>query len=163
LDQSVATLADRVLTDELSALLPREFGPYRVLRVLGEGGMGLVYLAERKDLGSKVAIKVLHDSWLSPTRRERFASEQRLLAQLTHPSIARLYDADTLPDGTPWFAMEYVDGIPLTEYCRKRNCTIDQRLRLYRSVCEAVQYAHAHAVIHRDLKPSKYSSKMMEP
>lgn len=154
LDDSVATLADRVLSKDTSEILPKEFGPYRILRVLGEGGMGLVYLAERKDLGSKVAIKVLRDSWLSPARRERFASEQRLLAQLTHPSIARLYDADTLPDGTPWFAMEYVDGIPLTEYCRKHNCAIDQRIRLFRGVCEAVQYAHAHAMIHRDLKPS---------
>lgn len=154
LDESVAVLADRVLSEDASEVVPREFGPYRVLGVLGEGGMGLVYLAERKDLGSKVAIKVLRDSWLSPARRERFASEQRLLAQLTHPSIARLYDADTLPNGTPWFAMEYVEGIPLTDYCRKHHCSIDQRLRLFRSVCEAVQYAHAHAVIHRDVKPS---------
>ncbi len=159
LDHGLADLADRVLTDDLSSVLPREFGAYRVIRVLGEGGMGLVYLAERKDLGSKVAIKVLRDSWLSPARRERFASEQRLLAQLTHPSIARLYDADTLPDGTPWFAMEYVDGIPLTEYCRKRGCSMEERLQLFRSVCEAVQYAHAHAVIHRDLKPSNIFAK----
>ena len=76
--------------------------------------MGVVYLAEREDLGSLVAIKLLRDAWMSPARRERFASEQQTLAQLTHPSIARLYDADTLPDGTPWFVMEYVQGLPLT-------------------------------------------------
>jgi len=154
LDQSVAELADSVLAHGPSGVLPREFGGYRILRILGEGGMGLVYLAERKDLRNRVAIKVLRDSWLSPARRERFASEQCVLARLTHPSIARLYDANTLPDGTPWFAMEYVDGIPLTQYCRERGCRITDRLGLFRSVCEAVQYAHGHAVIHRDLKPS---------
>ncbi len=116
--------------------------------------MGVVYLAERTDLGSLVAIKVLRDAWLSPARRERFASEQRTLAQLNHPSIRRLYDADTLDDGTPWFVMEYVEGIPLTEYCREHRCSIDERLQLFRAVCEAVQYAHQRAVIHRDLKPS---------
>ena len=86
-------------------------------RILGEGGMGVVYLAERKDLGNLVAIKVLRDAWLSPARRERFASEQKTLAQLTHSGIARLYDANALADGTPWFVMEYVEGLPLTEYC----------------------------------------------
>ena len=118
-----------------------------------------VYLAERPDLGNLVAIKVLRDAWLSPARRERFASEQRMLAQLTHPSIARIYDADTLADGTPWFVMEYVEGVPLTEYCAGRagedaRASIELRLQLFRSVCEAVQYAHSHALIHRDLKPS---------
>ena len=103
------------------AILAADLGPYRIVRVLGEGGMGVVYLAERDDLGSLVAIKILRDAWLSPARRERFLSEQRTLAQLNHPSIARLYDADTLADGTPWFAMEYVDGLPLTEYCRQRQ------------------------------------------
>ena len=103
---------------------------------------------------SLVAIKILRDAWLSPARRERFASEQRTLAQLNHPSIARIYDADTLDDGTPWFVMEYVEGMPLTDYCNRRACSIEERLQLFRAVCEAVQYAHQHAVIHRDLKPS---------
>src|SRR5690606_19399888 len=101
------------------------FGAYRITEVLGEGGMGVVFLAERADLGSAAAIKILRDAWLSPARRERFAAEQRTLAQLRHPSIARLYDAGTLPDGTPWFVMEYVDGIPLTEYCRDRASTVE--------------------------------------
>ena len=129
-------------------------GRYLVERKLGEGGMGVVYLAERKDLGNLVAIKILRDGWLSPGRRERFAAEQRTLAQLNHPSIARLYDANTLPDGTPWFVMEYVDGLPLTEYCRRSNCSADERMKLIRAVAEAIQYAHEHGVIHRDLKPS---------
>lgn len=155
LDQSVAQVAERVLGDAVTSLLvSKELGPYRVKKVLGEGGMGVVYLAEREDLGSLVAIKILRDAWLSPARRERFATEQRTLAQLNHPSIARLYDADTLTDGTPCFVMEYVEGIPLTEYCAKHKCSIERRLQLFRLVCEAVQYAHQHAVIHRDLKPS---------
>ena len=154
LDSSVAQVANQVLGEDSPPLAYREFGPYRVIRVLGEGGMGVVYLAERKDLGSLVAIKVLRDAWLSPARRERFASEQRTLAQLNHPSIARLYDADALADGTPWFVMEYVEGSPLTEYCTRHQCSIEERLQLFRAVCEAVQYAHGNALIHRDLKPS---------
>jgi serine/threonine protein kinase/Tfp pilus assembly protein PilF len=155
LDRDLAQVAHDVLDETLPTSLPfKEFGPYRIKQALGEGGMGVVYLAERTDLGSLVAIKLLRDAWLSPARRERFASEQRTLAQLTHPSIARLYDADTLDDGTPWFVMEYVDGVPLTEYCLEHACSIEERLQLFRAVCEAVQYAHQHAVIHRDLKPS---------
>jgi serine/threonine-protein kinase len=155
LDRNLAEVAHETLTQPIHAsLIPKEFGPYRILKLLGEGGMGVVYLAEREDLGTQVAVKVLRDAWLSPARRERFASEQRTLAQLSHPSIARLYDADTLEDGTPWFVMEYVDGLPLTHYCRKHDCSVELRLQLFRSVCEAVQHAHGHAVIHRDLKPS---------
>jgi serine/threonine protein kinase/tetratricopeptide (TPR) repeat protein len=155
LDSDVAHVAHHMLDEAaLPALQSKEFGPYRIVRVLGEGGMGVVYLAERTDLGSQVAIKILRDAWLSPARRERFSSEQRMLAQLNHPSIARLYDAETLTDGTPWFVMEYVEGVPLTEYCAGHECPIEERLKLFCSVCEAVQYAHAHALIHRDLKPS---------
>src|SRR5580698_432638 len=151
LEGGVALVADQVL--DLKSQ-PSDFGRYRIKRPLGEGGMGVVYLAERDDLGNLVAIKILRDAWLSPARRERFASEQRTLAQLNHPSIARLYDAGTLPDGTPWFVMEYVEGLPLTEFCRRAGNSIKDRLRLFREVCEAVQHAHQHAVIHRDLKPS---------
>jgi serine/threonine-protein kinase len=155
LDRNLADIAHETLAQSAPpSLILKEIGPYRILRLLGEGGMGVVYLAERSDLGTQVAVKVLRDAWLSPARRERFATEQRTLAQLNHPSIARLYDADILDDGTPWFVMEYVDGSPLTHYCRKLDCSVDQRLRLFRSVCEAVQHAHSNAVIHRDLKPS---------
>ncbi len=155
LDRDVAHIAYEMVGDTVHASISADqFGPYHIKELLGEGGMGAVYLAEREDLGNLVAIKVLRDAWLSPARRERFASEQRMLAQLNHPSIARLYDANTLEDGTPWFVMEYVDGVPLTEYCRKNACSIEERLELLRMVCEAVQYAHQHALIHRDLKPS---------
>ena len=155
LDHDVALVAHRILSDGDAPSMPStQFGPYRIVGVLGQGGMGVVYLAEREDLGSRVAIKVLRDAWLSPARRERFQSEQRTLAHLNHPSIARLYDADTLEDGSPWFVMEYVEGVPLNQYCREHQCSIAERLRLFRAICEAVQYAHQNAVIHRDLKPS---------
>jgi eukaryotic-like serine/threonine-protein kinase len=155
LDQDIAYVAHQVLGESAADAPPfKEFGPYRMIRVLGQGGMGVVYLAERDDLGSQVAIKVLRDAWLSPARRARFAAEQRTLAQLNYPSIARLYDADSSPDGTPFFVMEYVEGVPLTVFCRERNCTVAERLGLFREVCEAVLYAHQRAVIHRDLKPS---------
>src|SRR3989449_7426559 len=155
LDRDAAHVAAEVLDEGIpTALLDQTFGPYRLKEALGQGGMGVVYLAEREDLGSIAAIKILRDAWLSPDRRERFASEQRTLAQLNHPSIARLYDADTLADGTPFFVMEYVEGLPLTDYCVQTQCSIERSLQLFRQVCEAVQYAHSNAVIHRDLKPS---------
>lgn len=155
LDQDLAGLAQQTVGDESSPEPAfQKFGPYHIEKILGQGGMGIVYLAQREDLGSKVAIKILRDAWLSPARRERFALEQRTLAQLNHPSIARLYDADTTPDGTPFFVMEFVEGVPLIEYCRKHGSSVQERLQLFRAVGEAVIHAHQHAVIHRDLKPS---------
>jgi serine/threonine protein kinase len=156
LDRDVAAVAHEILGDSAAQQQPpfQNFGPYRIIRLLGEGGMGVVYLAEREDLGSLVAIKLLRDAWLSPARRGRFVIEQRTLAQLNHRSIARLYDADASPDGTPFFVMEYVEGVPLTDFCEASAFSIPERLGLFRTVCEAVQYAHQRAVIHRDLKPS---------
>jgi len=155
LDGGLARAASDLLDGGVPvALRSMQFGPYRIIDVLGEGGMGVVYRAVRDDLGSVAALKILRDAWLSPARRERFASEQRTLAQLNHPSIAHLYDANSLPDGTPWFVMEYVEGSPLTEYCRAHASSLAERIRLFRAVCEAVLHAHTHAIIHRDLKPS---------
>ena len=153
LDRGLGDLARKTIGTS-DSLIAKNFGPYRILRLLGEGGMGVVYLGERQDLHTQVAIKVLRDAWLSPARRERFLSEQRTLAQLNYPSIARLYDAATLEDGTPYFVMEYVEGVPLTRYAKDHHCSIEERLRLFREVCGAVQHAHANAIIHRDLKPS---------
>jgi serine/threonine protein kinase len=153
LDHDSVEIAGRISDAALFASF-EESSPYRLLRVLGEGGTGVVYLAERKDLGNRVAIKILHVAWLSPGRRERFTAEQRTLAQLTHSSIAHLYDASSLPDGTPWFVMEYVDGVSITEHCSQKGSSMEERVRLIRAVAEAVQYAHEHGVIHRDLKPS---------
>jgi serine/threonine-protein kinase len=154
LDRDLSGIAHQVVDVPLAFMPFEEFGPYRVKSVLGEGGMGVVYLAEREDLGSLVAIKILRDAWLSPARLARFESEQRTLANLNHPSIARIYDADCLANGTPWFVMEFVEGVPLTDYCRQHESSVEERVRLFRAVCEAVQYAHSQAIIHRDLKPS---------
>jgi serine/threonine-protein kinase len=149
LDRGVESVAASV-----SEEAPKQLGPYRLERLLGEGGMGVVYLGRRDDLGNVAAVKILRDAWLSPARRERFRFEQRTLAQLNHPNIAHLYDADTLADGTPWFAMEYVEGQSITAYCSERGLKPTERLRVVLQVCDAVQHAHEHAIIHRDLKPS---------
>ncbi|MCC6316972.1 MAG: tetratricopeptide repeat protein [Gemmatimonadaceae bacterium] len=153
LDRGVAIAATDLLrsTDQLP---PRRFGPYRIERLLGEGGMGVVYLGHRDDLDAHAAIKILANAWLSPARRERFRSETQALALLQHPSIARLLDADHLGDGTPWFAMEYVEGVPITTWVQARALDADTILRLFLEVCDAVQHAHERAVIHRDIKPS---------
>lgn len=159
-DAAAETLLDRgiahVAADVLDGSVPllRRVGPYRVIEVLGRGGMGVVYLGEREDLGFRVAIKVLRDATLSPARRDRFEREQQTLAQLDHPGIARLIDAAVLPDGTPYFVMEHVRGEPILAHCAHHACTVTERLRLFRAVCEAVHHAHRRAVIHRDLKSS---------
>ena len=155
LDRGLADVATRLLDDSsMSSSAPGDFGPYRLIRQIGEGGMAVVYLAERDDLGSTAAVKFLNHGWMSPARRQRFAIEQRTLAQLNHPGIATLFDAGALPDGTPWIAMEYVDGMPLTTHTLGKRLTLDARLQLFREICEAVQHAHGHLIVHRDLKPS---------
>jgi eukaryotic-like serine/threonine-protein kinase len=132
----------------------QSFGPYRLIRALGEGGMGVVWLAERRDVGNQVAIKFLLHAGLSPLRSKMFTREIRTLARLKHQYIARLYDAGMLANGTPWFVMEYVDGEGLLDYCNHHALSLRERLQLFHSVCEAVQYAHGQEIIHRDLKPS---------
>ncbi len=154
LDRGLAEIAHQMIGTPFEPISSREFGPYRLIKVVGEGGMGVVWLAERTDAGNLVAIKFLPHAELSPSRRERFAREIRTLAKLKHAFIARLYDAGALVDGTPWFAMEYVEGVSFTVYCRERKRSIEERLCLFRSICEAVQYAHGQEIIHRDLKPS---------
>ena len=131
-------------------------GPYRVLRTLGVGGMGEVYLAERADaeFDQKVAIKVVHGSSVSRSVQSRLRIERQILAQLDHPNIAHLLDGGTLPDGTVYIVMEYVDGLPIDEYCDANRLDITARLRLFQVVCAAVHYAHQNLVVHRDLKPS---------
>src|SRR5262245_52506983 len=135
LNRNVAEIAHDVFGNAAdSPETLKEFGTYRIKKLLGEGGMGVVYLAERSDLGNLVAIKILRDAWLSPSRRSGFAREQRLLAQLNHPAIARLYDADAFPDGTPFFVMEYVEGSFITDYCKKNALPVRARLELFRAV-----------------------------
>jgi eukaryotic-like serine/threonine-protein kinase len=154
LDRGLPEMACQMISTPFDPIFSREFGPYRLIKILGEGGMGVVWLAERMDAGNPVAVKFLPHAELSPARRGRFAQEIRTLAKLKHPFIARLYDAGTLADGTPWFVMEYVEGVGFAEYCRGRAPFVDDLLRIFRSICEAVQYAHSQEIIHRDLKPS---------
>ncbi|MBV9781396.1 MAG: serine/threonine protein kinase [Acidobacteriaceae bacterium] len=153
LRQNMTNLAGQLLCQNGIPTVSSQFGRYTIIDFLGQGGMGWVYLAERQDLGDKVAIKFLQDAWSSPERRDRFAREQRMLASLTHPHIARLYDAG-VENGTPWFAMEYVKGEPITVYCEAHRLGLAERLRLFRAACEAIRYAHRGLTVHLDLKPS---------
>lgn len=137
-----------------STLVGRQFGPYCVLSLLGHGGMGSVWLAERTDglFKRQVALKLVHSALVSRVTAERFAREREILASLSHPNIARLLDAGIADEGQPYLALEYIVGTPIAAYCDERNLTIVQRLALFQQVLTAVQYAHSHLVIHRDLK-----------
>jgi serine/threonine protein kinase len=130
-------------------------GRYKLLHVLGEGGMGIVYLAEQVEpVKREVALKVIKPGMDSRRILARFEAEQQALALLEHPHVARVYDAGLAPSGRPYFVMEYVKGIPITEHCDRYRLTIEERLRLFLHVCEAIQHAHQKGIIHRDLKPS---------
>ncbi|HEV2702378.1 MAG TPA: protein kinase [Steroidobacteraceae bacterium] len=151
--QVAAALAAAISEDQ--ALIERRFGPYRILSLLGHGGMGSVWLAERVDgmFTRQVALKLVHPI-LGPVLGERFSREREILASLSHAHIARLFDAGVAEDGQPYLALEYVAGSPLTRYCDEHCLGLAARLQLFRQVLSAVQYAHAHLIIHRDLKPS---------
>lgn len=147
-------LADVPTESELKVPAPRN---YTLIRPLGEGGMGVVYLAERieGELKQVVALKLLNlIAMLNPMVVSRFLTERQLLAKLNHPNIARLIDAGALSDGRPFLAMEYVEGVELDRYCEMHELGIAERLKLFVKVCQAVQYAHQHLIIHRDLKPA---------
>src|SRR5439155_11435168 len=133
---------------------PERIGSYRIVRELGRGGMGVVYLAERDDAGFKktVAIKVLSRD--SHVMQRRFRTETQILAGLEHPGIARLYDGGSTDEGLSYIVMEYVAGENIVAYCDAHQLSIAERLRLFRRVCDAVQYAHQSFIVHRDLKPS---------
>ncbi len=131
-------------------------GPYRILRTLGAGGMGEVYLAERADaqFEQQVAIKVVHGGSLGRGVHSRLKMERQILAQLDHPNIAHLIDGGSLPDGSAYIVMEYVEGVAIDAYCDTQLLDIPARLKLFQSVCAAVHYAHQNLIVHRDLKPS---------
>jgi serine/threonine-protein kinase len=116
--------------------------------------MGVVYLAERDDVPMRVALKLVRGGLAAPEHNQRFLFERLVLARLEHPRIARMVDACVSEDGTPWFAMEYVEGEPIDQFCDTRRLTITDRVALFERVCEGVQFAHANLVVHRDLKPS---------
>jgi Tol biopolymer transport system component/tetratricopeptide (TPR) repeat protein len=130
-------------------------GRYQLVRVLGEGGMGVIYLAQQEHpVKRQVALKIIKPGMDSRRVLARFAAEQQALALMEHPHIAHVYDAGLAPSGRPYFVMEHVKGIPITEHCDKYKLTIEQRLGLFLHVCAAVQHAHQKGIIHRDLKPS---------
>ena len=137
-------------------LIGRRLGAYRIDRVIGQGGMGIVYGGRRDDgqYEQEVAIKLIAMSGVPDLARQRFQQERQILATLEHPGIARLLDAGTSEDGLPYFVMELVDGLPIDAYCDGRGLDLDGRLRLFGRVCDAVQHAHQHLVVHRDLKPT---------
>ncbi|WP_133000207.1 serine/threonine-protein kinase [Luteimonas arsenica] len=179
--QGLASLRedDADLADELEALLKLEedeedflsepmvsplplaranaiIGPYRLERMLGEGGMGQVWLASRADglYERRVALKLLRPGLADPNLRLHFTRERQILARLEHAHIARLLDAGISSDQQPYLALDYVDGEPITDWCRMREPSVEARLRLFLQVCEAVSHAHANLIVHRDLKPS---------
>jgi eukaryotic-like serine/threonine-protein kinase len=131
-------------------------GPYRLIREIGHGGMGRVFLADRADgqFEQQVALKLVRSGPYGGEILQRFLRERQILARLEHPNIARLLDGGVTSDGRPYFAMEYVSGEPITEYCDARALDVNRRLSLFTSVCDGVQYAHQNLVVHRDLKPS---------
>ena len=153
LEQEIARVAGSITLPAPS--LPSHIGPYRVVEVLGEGGMGVVYGAHQDEpLHRDVAVKVIRAGVHARGLMARFNTERRTLAALDHPHIARIHDAGTTPEGLPWFAMEWVRGEPITRYCDGRRLDITARLHLFERVLRAVEHAHQKAVVHRDLKPS---------
>ena len=155
---SVAAMRDafREDRDSRESLIGEHIGPYRLVRRVASGGMGVIYLADRanEDFKQRVAIKVIKRGMDTEDILRRFRRERRTLARLAHPYIARLIDGGATDDGRPYLVMEYIDGRPIDQYCDDRALDIHARLELFQRVCEAVQFAHANLIVHRDLKPS---------
>ncbi len=149
--QAAPTASLNVFTEQPGC----QIGRYKLLHVLGEGGMGIVYLAEQKHpIRRKVALKVIKPGMDSKRVIARFEAERQALALLDHPNIAHVHDAGTTEAGRPYFVMEFVKGLSITEYCDHHKLSIEDRLDLFRQVCLAVQHAHQKGIIHRDIKPS---------
>jgi len=155
-DEATLSALDRTLR----RALPQAFvegqllGPFRVIESIGDGGMGHVYRALRVDgvVEQQVAIKLVRTDLFNPALRQRFSAERRLLSTLAHPNICGFIDAGELRDGTPYVVMEFIDGVPLLQYCDRQRLTLEQRLRLLRKICGAVEHAHRQLIVHRDIK-----------
>ena len=145
-----------IVAEDAASLAGTRIGPYQIVEEIGHGGMGTVYRAVRADdqYRKQVAIKVVRGGLGDEFRVHRFRSERQILANLDHANIARLLDGGETEDGRPYVVMEYVEGLPIDEYCDQTKLTIPERLKLFRTVCSAVAYAHQHLVIHRDIKPA---------
>jgi serine/threonine protein kinase/tetratricopeptide (TPR) repeat protein len=155
-EPALAGHAEVLAGSEADSWKGRRVGPYQVIEEIGEGGMGSVYRAMRVDdqYQKQVAIKVVRSGFDTRFALTRFKAERQILANLEHPNIARLLEGGSTEDGQPYFVMEYIQGQPLDQYCDDHKLTITERLRLFRTVCSAVQYAHQNLVIHRDIKPN---------
>lgn len=150
-----AAIAEDVEAEGAADATATTIGPYRLLRKLGEGGMGIVYLAEQSEpVARQVALKLLREGRDSRAVITRFEAERQALAVMDHPNIARVFDAGTMPSGLPFFVMELVQGTPITTYCDEHRLTLHERVELLVPVCRAIQHAHQRGIIHRDLKPS---------
>jgi serine/threonine-protein kinase len=136
-------------------LIGTDFGSYTITEKIGEGGMGVIFLAERSDdsFQHQVAIKIIRNGRATEENIQRFKREQNILARLNHPGIAQLYDGGVTDEGFPYIIMEFVDGIPITQYCEENNCSVSEKIKLIRQVLNAVQNAHENLTVHRDLKP----------
>lgn len=157
LEAAVALAATEVLQNpEGDRIAGRKVGPFELVRELGRGGMSTVYLARRPEgqLPREVALKVVRHELASPMLERRLLAETRILAGLVHPNIARLLDSGRTDEGSPYFVMEVIDGLPIDTYCDRHRLGIDARLQLFLAVCRAVDHAHRNLIVHRDLKPS---------
>jgi len=141
--------------DELKHIIGKKIGPYEIKRLLGEGGMGAVYLANRVDgqFEQTVAFKFLRSGFYSLYLRERFNREKKILSRLNHPNIAGLLDGGITDEGSPYFIMEYIEGTAIHQYCEQHRLQLPERLKLFTQICDAVQHAHSKLIVHRDLKP----------
>src|SRR4051812_4463436 len=138
-------------------------GPYELLEEVGEGGMGVVYVAEQtKPVRRKVALKIIKPGMDTKQVIARFEAERQALAMMDHPNIAKVHDGGTTESGRPYFVMELVKGIPITDYCDRNRLPVEDRLELFVLVCQAVQHAHQKGVIHRDLKPTNVMVTMID-
>ncbi|MGH9845142.1 MAG: protein kinase domain-containing protein [Blastocatellia bacterium] len=154
------TAFDAQIPPQVAPQAGARIGPYRLVREIGYGGMGAVWLAERDDarFQKQVAIKLIRAGLVEAGdangAARRFREERQILARLEHPSIARLIDGGETADGSPWLALEFVEGERIDQYCQRRSLSLNERLELFRKVCDAVHYAHQNLVVHRDLKPA---------
>ncbi|MEX2477884.1 MAG: serine/threonine-protein kinase [Gracilimonas sp.] len=146
---------DLKVLDATETLLGKKVGSYTIKKEIGKGGMGTVFLAERSDgfFDHKVAIKIINQDRTTKENIERFRQERNILAELNHPGIAQIYDGGITDDGIPYFIMEYIDGVPITDYCIQKRLSLSDRIELFKKVLKAVQHAHENLVIHRDFKP----------
>ena len=158
LEKPAVTPLSKVLADvaaDMNEPMPTHLGPYAVQKLLGSGGMGAVYLAYRADksYNKQVAIKDIHRGMESDRILQRFRRERQIIASLDHPNIARLLDGGATDDGRPYIVMEYVEGMPINEWCNQKRLPTAKRLQIFLQVCDAIQYAHQNLIIHRDIKP----------